>query len=65
MVVNIKNVEQNKLRSLIGYIPQKSSLFSGTLESNLKYADESANKDLIEKAIRVSQSSDFIKEKGL
>lgn len=62
--VNIRNIEQHKLRSLIGYIPQKASLFSGTLESNLKYADEEANNDLIEKAIRVSQSSEFVKEKG-
>ena len=63
--INVKNLEQHKLRSLIGYIPQKASLFSGTLESNLKYADENADENLINKAIRVSQASEFVKEKGI
>ena len=63
--INVKNLEQHKLRSLIGYIPQKASLFSGTLESNLKYADENADENIINKAIRVSQASEFVKEKGI
>lgn len=62
--INVKNLLQKDLRDIIGYIPQKASLFSGTLESNLKYADENASKELIERAIRVSQSHDFITEKG-
>ncbi|OJT72271.1 hypothetical protein BM531_21970, partial [Clostridioides difficile] len=35
--VNIKNVSQHDLREKIGYVPQKGVLFSGTIESNLKY----------------------------
>lgn len=63
--VNVKELNQHSLRSLIGYIPQNASLFTGTIESNLKYADENADLELITKALRVSQSSEFVEEKGL
>lgn len=61
--INIKNVTQHDLHEKIGYIPQKGSLFSGTIESNLKYGKEDAtNKELIA-AAKTSQSLDFINEK--
>lgn len=61
--VNIKNVPQHELRNRIGYVPQKSSLFSGTIESNLKYADENASDEDIKKAVQIAQASEFISEK--
>ena len=65
--INIKDVSQKELRSRIGYIPQKAILFSGDIESNLRFADENASMDNINLAIEVSQSKEFIdsKKEGL
>ncbi len=41
--MDIRQVTQHDLRDQIGYVPQKSNLFSGTIESNLLYADENAS----------------------
>ncbi len=60
---DIRDVTQHDLRDHIGYVPQKSSLFSGTIESNLRYADENASEDTLKKATDIAQASDFIKEK--
>lgn len=61
--VDIRKVSQHDLREKIGYVPQKSILFSGTIESNLKYGDEDAEKEDLIKAAEISQSMEFIKEK--
>lgn len=61
--VDVKDVTQHDLRDKIGYIPQKGSLFSGTIESNLKYADENANEEDLRKASEIAQAMDFINEK--
>ena len=55
------------MRSRIGYIPQKAILFSGDIESNLRFTDENASMDNINTAIEVSQSKEFIdsKKEGL
>ncbi|OJU12364.1 MAG: multidrug ABC transporter ATP-binding protein [Clostridiales bacterium 43-6] len=58
--VSIRNMTQETLRSYIGYISQKGILFSGTIESNLKYADENASDELMTKAAEVAQVLDFI-----
>ncbi len=58
--VDIRTVTQHDLREKIGYIPQKSVLFSGTIESNLRYADEDASQEVIEQAAQVAQVSEFI-----
>ena len=58
--IDIRKVSQHDLRDHIGYIPQKGMLFSGTIESNLKYADENASAEAIENAIEVSQAKEFI-----
>jgi ATP-binding cassette subfamily B multidrug efflux pump len=61
--VDVRDVSQYELRARIGYVPQKSSLFSGTIESNLKYGDENAdNKDII-KSVEIAQAMKFINEK--
>jgi ATP-binding cassette subfamily B multidrug efflux pump len=61
--VDVRRISQYDLRGKIGYVPQKSSLFSGTIDSNLKYADEYASIDDIKKAAKISQSMEFILEK--
>ena len=61
--VNVKEVTQHNLRERIGYIPQKGSLFSGTIESNLKYAGENATNEDIKKAAEIAQAMEFIDEK--
>lgn len=58
--VDIRSVTQYDLRDKIGFIPQKSVLFSGTIESNLLYADENASKDILDEAISVAQASEFV-----
>ena len=60
---DIRDVTQHELRDRIGYVPQKSSLFSGTIESNLRYADENASEDSLKKATDIAQASEFITEK--
>lgn len=61
--VNIKSVSQYDLREKIGFIPQKGLLFSGTIESNLKYGgDHIADEDMI-KASEIAQAMEFINSK--
>ncbi|WP_039653553.1 ABC transporter ATP-binding protein [Clostridium tyrobutyricum] len=61
--MDIRDITQHDLRNLIGYVPQKGSLFQGTIESNLKYADENINKEDMEMAIKIAQAEEFINEK--
>jgi len=61
--VDIRKVTQHELRDQIGYVPQKGSLFQGTIESNLKYADENASDDDIKKSAEIAQAMEFINEK--
>jgi ATP-binding cassette subfamily B protein len=58
--VDIRQVTQHDLRDKIGYVPQKSALFSGTIESNLKYANETATPQMLESAIEIAQAKEFI-----
>lgn len=58
--IDIRDVKQHDLRNRIGYIPQKATLFSGTIESNLRYADENATNSTIENALEVSQAKEFV-----
>lgn len=60
--VNIKDVKLKDLRSKIGYVPQKGMLFSGNIESNIKYGDslkKISDEDMI-KASKIAQASEFI-----
>lgn len=61
--MDVREVAQHELREKIGYVPQKSSLFSGTIETNLKYADENATEKDFQKALEIAQAIDFVKEK--
>lgn len=58
--VNIKEVAQYDLRKKIGYVPQKGVLFSGTIESNLKYGKKDATENEIKKAAEIAQATEFI-----
>jgi len=59
----IRNVSSKELRDRIGYVPQKGILFSGTIESNIKYSDESLSREAMERAARIAQAEPFIQEK--
>ena len=61
--VNIKNVRLHDLREKIGYVPQKGVLFSGTIDSNLRYGNKDATQEDIIKAAKIAQSIDFINDK--
>jgi len=61
--VNIKEVKQHDLRSKIGFVPQKGNLFSGTIESNIKFGNTKTSDTDMEKAARIAQATDFINEK--
>jgi ATP-binding cassette subfamily B multidrug efflux pump len=58
--VDIRQVRQSDLRDKIGYTPQKGMLFSGTIESNLLYADHNATPGTLREAADIAQASDFI-----
>jgi len=61
--VDIREVTQHDLRDKIGYVPQKCVLFSGTIESNLQYADKNANSERLKKSAEIAQASEFINSK--
>lgn len=58
--IDIRDVSQKELRDRIGYVPQKGILFSGTIASNLRYADESLSDEKVEEALSVSQAKEFV-----
>lgn len=60
---DIRNVSIESLRDLIGYVPQKAVLFSGTIASNLRYGRSDATDDEIIEAAQISQSEEFIEGK--
>lgn len=61
--VDIREVSQHKLRSLLGYVPQKGVLFSGDIASNLKFGGEDISDRMMEEAARTAQASEFIESK--
>ncbi len=62
--IDIRQVTQHDLREKIGYVPQKSSLFSGTIESNLRYADEDATEAMLTSAIEIAQTGEFVESQS-
>ena len=61
--VDVRTVKQGDLRDRIGYVPQKAVLFTGTIESNLRYAKEDANQEELDKAIDIAQARSIVEEK--
>lgn len=61
--VDVRELSQKELREKIGYVPQKGILFSGTIESNLRYGKQNATEQQVKKAAEIAQAIDFIMEK--
>lgn len=61
--VDIRNLSLHKLHSLLGYVPQKGVLFSGTIESNLKFGGEAITDEAMRQAAAIAQADDFIDAK--
>ena len=61
--VDVRNTSQHDLRQKIGYVPQKGILFSGTIDSNLRYGREEATDVEIVRAAEIAQAIDFISSK--
>jgi ATP-binding cassette subfamily B multidrug efflux pump len=60
--VDVRDLRQEDLWALIGFVPQKAFLFSGTVASNLRYGDEQAGEDDLWRALDTAQASDFVRE---
>lgn len=60
---DIREISQHALREHIGYVPQKGVLFSGTIESNLKYGGESISDEDMQVAAEIAQATEFIESK--
>ena len=61
--VDIRTMAQKELRGLLGYVPQKGVLFSGTVESNLKFGGEGIGDAQMKEAAAIAQAEGFITEK--
>ncbi|MBT3389619.1 MAG: ABC transporter ATP-binding protein [Chloroflexi bacterium] len=62
--LDIREVRQSDLRDKIGYVPQQGMLFSGTIESNLRYADQNASDEVLDEATEIAQATEFIAAKA-
>ena len=60
--IDVREVRQHDLREKIGYTPQKGVLFSGTVESNLRLADENASEETLRESVEIAQAEDFVFE---
>jgi len=58
--LDVRQVRQHDLRARIGYVPQQGTLFSGTIGSNLRYADEDAPLEKVQEAIEIAQAAEFV-----
>lgn len=61
--VPIHELSLEELRKNIGYVPQKAILFSGDIESNLKFGSSQASEEVLTKALRISQAENIVEEK--
>lgn len=61
--VNVKNIKLKELRNIIGVVPQKAFLFTGTINENIAYANKDILNEEIKKAAEISKSTEFIVEK--
>ena len=60
--IDVRDLTQHELRDAIGYVPQKGLLFSGTVASNLRYADHEASDETLRRAADVAQATEFISQ---
>ena len=57
---DVRSLRQDDLHMAIGLVPQKATLFSGTVRENLLYGDENATEEQLRKALEISQSAEFV-----
>jgi ATP-binding cassette subfamily B multidrug efflux pump len=60
--VDVRQMRREDLWKMIGVIPQTAFLFSGTVASNLRYGDEQASEEELQRALEIAQASDFVAE---
>lgn len=63
--VDIRKMPMKELRDLIGYVPQKGVLFSGTIDSNIRFGKEDATEEEVRMAADIAQAEEFISSKPL
>ena len=61
--VDVRSMSQKELHDRLGYVPQKGVLFSGTIDSNIRYGKTDISEEQVKKAAMVAQAQDFIEEK--
>ena len=61
--IDVREMPQAQLHDLLGYVPQKGVLFSGTIDSNLKFGGEDITDAQVHKAAAIAQATDFIEAK--
>ncbi|MCI5529780.1 MAG: ABC transporter ATP-binding protein/permease, partial [Blautia sp.] len=61
--VDVREMTQHDLRDRLGYVPQKGVLFSGTIDSNIRYGKTDISREEVKAAAAVAQSTDFIEAK--
>ena len=62
--IDVREMPQTQLHDLLGYVPQKGVLFSGTIDSNLKFGGEDITDAQVHKAAAIAQATDFIEAKS-
>ena len=60
---NIKEISNKDLRKIVGFVPQKGILFSGTIESNIKYGNPNMSDEQMIEAAQIAQATEFIDSK--
>lgn len=63
--VDIKDISYKDLRKIIGFVPQKGILFSGTIETNIKYGNQEMSNEQMVEAAKIAQAEEFIESKPL
>ncbi|HCX86356.1 MAG TPA: multidrug ABC transporter ATP-binding protein [Micrococcales bacterium] len=62
--VDVRDIDPTLITQLLGLVPQKAFLFSGTVASNLRFGRQDATDEELWEALRVAQSEDFVRELG-
>lgn len=62
--VDVRKMTQKELRDKLGYVPQKGVLFSGTIDSNIRYGKPEITQEQVTKAAEVAQATEFIETKS-
>ncbi len=60
--IDIRDISMHKLRESLGYVPQKGVLFSGDIESNIKFSGDFVSDEEMIKAAQIAQATEFIEE---